>query len=90
MTNEEAVRLAEKYGAIVLGVYPEKDVEIIFFVAQLSSLIAEVRRKAMEECAITAWNHFMETCKSRGLSPADSDHFCAAGTIRARYKEEGK
>ena len=43
-------------------------------------------RDELAECrefyAVTAWNHYMETCKKRGVSPAEHGHWSSAGAIR--------
>ncbi len=36
----------------------------------------------LEEAAITAWFHYMDTCKSRKLPPASFEHFISSSKIR--------
>lgn len=36
-----------------------------------------------EKAAVTAWSHFMQECKSRGVNPSVFDKFCASSAIRS-------
>jgi hypothetical protein len=81
--HEEAVRLAERFGRVLDSGYLQVTR------AGLAALIADVRQQAYEESAVTAWKHYMDTCKARRIPAASNEHFCAAADIRARL-EEGK
>ncbi len=35
-----------------------------------------------ERAAVTAWSHFMQECKNKGVNPGTFDKFCAASAIR--------
>jgi hypothetical protein len=48
--------------------------------AKFAELVLEAER---ERCAVTAWNHYMGTCKKTGRSPAMWHEWCAADAIRA-------
>lgn len=43
----------------------------------------EVARVVLEAAAVTAWTHYMDTCKKRGIAPADCEHWLVATPIRA-------
>lgn len=43
---------------------------------------ADTEAQVRENCAVAAWNHFMDVCKSHGLAPADHEKWCAASAIR--------
>ena len=74
---------------------PESEYENALF-RQIRHWKKEVERLRDElaECrefyAVTAWNHYMETCKKLGVSPAEHGHWSSAGAIRkaARKGEE--
>lgn len=36
-----------------------------------------------EKCAVTAWNHYMDTCKRLNRAPASYEEFIASSAIRA-------
>lgn len=36
-----------------------------------------------EQCAVTAWNHYMDTCKRLNRAPASYEEFIASSAIRA-------
>lgn len=52
----------------------------------VESLLAQARAEAFEECAITAWNHYMDACKQKGYAPAIWQNWNAAAAIRARAR----
>jgi len=48
--------------------------------ARLDAAVVEER----EACAVAAWSHYMDTCKSGNIAPAAFVHWCCASAIRAR------
>lgn len=87
--HEEAVRLAEKHGASISG-YPAygQPLYAVIEVSGLAALIAEVRRRAMEECVLVATERealFDECGKNSEATGCHVVKCC----IRARL-EEGK
>jgi len=53
-------------------------------------VIAELEANAKRErerCAVEAWNHYMDTCKKTGRSPAMWHEWCAADAIRAMKEQ---
>lgn len=44
------------------------------------------RKQALEEAAVAAWDHYMDTCKKRGLPAATQDHWMACDAIRSLIK----
>jgi len=72
----------------------DHDGETLWAAAQRVMSECDRLRAELAECrefyAVTAWNHYMETCKKRRVSPAEHGHWSSAGAIRkaARKGEE--
>ena len=43
-----------------------------------------VEKRTIERCAVTSWNHYMETCRNHGHGPDVESirDFCSAAAIR--------
>jgi hypothetical protein len=50
---------------------------------ELETFAKLVANYKLEEAAITAWSHYMDTCKSRKLPPASFEHFISSSKIRS-------
>ena len=80
--HERVLRLTNIAGISVVG----KEMILatkISSVQNLINLINLVRTEALEEAAVIAWNHYMDTCKKKGISPVTFQDYCAASAIRA-------
>ena len=78
MTNEQIQQLAHQAKLPEMGLNPSNE-----FVQDMVRRIATlVRNATLEEAAIVAWNHYMDTCKQRKIPAAQHDHFIAATAIR--------
>lgn len=43
--------------------------------------------KLAEKCAVLAWNHFMEVCNRKRVSPSGNEDWCAAQHIRDNWRK---
>ena len=64
-------------GAIeyIIGLIDEKD------------RLEKKNEQLAEKCAILAWNHFMETCKKKGIPPTNQEEWCASQHIRDNWRK---
>lgn len=42
----------------------------------------EAQAAERERCAVTAWNHYMDTCRKTGRAPTMWHEWCASDSIR--------
>ena len=56
----------------------------------LPELIEKVEKMTIERCAVTSWNHYMETCKKHGHGPDVESirDFCSSAAIRKLGEQE--
>jgi hypothetical protein len=45
-----------------------------------------IEAEVIEACAVAAWCHYMDTCKSKGIAPAAHEHWLAAKPVRESLK----
>lgn len=57
------------------------------FEVQLFDLVNAVVAAEREACAMSAWAHYMDTCRKRGVPPSSMEHWLAATSIRERTKQ---
>jgi len=82
--HERVLRLAKAVGFITNrmgGIHTRMKREYI--TTEIATLIELTRAEALEEAAVIAWNHYMDTCKKKGISPVTFQDYCAASAIRA-------
>lgn len=51
-------------------------------IEKIELLIKLVRNAALEEAAIAAWNHYMDTCNKNKIAPASQERWLASQPIR--------
>ena len=54
-----------------------------YYAETLRARDIEVAKAVLEAAAVTAWTHYMNTCKKRKIAPANFEEWLAAGAIRA-------
>jgi hypothetical protein len=79
----EDPNMHQPVSTIYKGVAARIPNEPLYDRAAIEAAIERARADERERCAVTAWNHYMDTCIKRRLAPADNGHFIAAQAIRA-------
>ena len=49
--------------------------------------LEEKNEKLAEKCAVLAWNHFMEVCNRKRVSPSGNEDWCATQHIRDNWRK---
>lgn len=88
----EGIELAKQVSKYIRGC------DVIDGANVIDALLAEVARlqlemslqksQIVEKCAVTAWNHYMDTCLKSKLAPAEHNKWNATRSIRSIQSQE--
>ena len=84
MNYKELQQIAKEVGAVIDVLMLGRHDNTVFTTGELERFAAIIEKRTIERCAVTSWNHYMETCKKHGHGPDVESirDFCSAAAIR--------
>ncbi len=88
-THDDVIRLATLAGIDKLHFQHQgqKTFVMPLIIGELTRLIDLVRAEENESCAVTAWIHYAQICKSKGINPHHYGDWIASNAIRERMNK---